>query len=622
MSAVGNEMRRKISPIIIKKMFPSVAFVLFFALFAAISHAQTTEFTYQGRLADGGQTANGNFDLEFRLFDAETGGTEIGALQRLNVPVAGGIFSVKLDFGANFDGQTRFLEIAVKPPGSANSFVTLAPRQTITSAPYAIKSLTATNALQLGGIAANQYVLTGDSRLNDDRNPLPNSANYIQNATATQANADFAISGSGTLGGTLSAETVNARTDFSLSGNRVLSIAGTDNLFAGIAAGSANTSGSGNAFFGSNGGSSNTGGVSNAFFGSSAGLDNTLGSANSFFGFRAGENNTTANFNSFFGILAGFGNTRGESNSFFGKFSGIDNTDGTRNSFFGAESGISNRTGNFNSFFGNTAGETNSTGNFNTFFGASAGRLNTTGSNNTIIGASANVAANNFNVATAIGSFARVTTSNTIQLGRTGGEDRVIAPGGIALRDGSLRLREPNDTNHSIGYDSAVDGIRFAAFGGFRWFNSRLSRIQMDLTTAGDLFIVGSYRQISDARYKTDVQTLTGALDTIGRLRGVTFNWKSEQNDNRRTQIGFIAQEIEEVLPSLVSTDENGYKSISYPNVVPVLVEAFKEQQSQIEAQKAQIKEQKQQLQDQQLLFENLRRIVCRSNAEEKICQQ
>ena len=80
-------------------------------------------------------SANGNYDFEFRLFDAGAGGALIGVQQVLNVSVVNGVFNVNLDFGANaFPGANRFLEISVAPAGGAG-FTILAPRQQILSAP-------------------------------------------------------------------------------------------------------------------------------------------------------------------------------------------------------------------------------------------------------------------------------------------------------------------------------------------------------------------------------------------------------------------------------------------------------------------------------------------------------
>jgi hypothetical protein len=63
-------------------------------------------------------------------------------------------------------------------------------------------------------------------------------------------------------------------------------------------------------------------------------------------------------------------------------------------------------------------------------------------------------------------------------------------------------------------------------------------------------------------------------------LRGITFDWKQKDfpgmNFSDGCQVGFLAQEVEKVLPELITTDNSGYKSVAYANVVPVLVEAIK----------------------------------------------
>jgi hypothetical protein len=96
------------------------------------------------------------------------------------------------------------------------------------------------------------------------------------------------------------------------------------------------------------------------------------------------------------------------------------------------------------------------------------------------------------------------------------------------------------------------------------------------------------YGQSSDARFKRNIATCDNALDTILRLRGVTFDWDREGFPSRNfpegRRIGFLAQELELALPELVSTGSDGYKSVSYAGVVPVLVEAMKAQQKQIDA--------------------------------------
>ncbi|MBS1791794.1 MAG: tail fiber domain-containing protein [Acidobacteria bacterium] len=131
---------------------PNKLFITLIVLCGSVSvaFAQTTAFTYQGKLIDSGQSANGNYDFQFKLFDAVSGGTQQGStLTNPTVAVSNGVFTVTLDFGVCatcFNGTARFLEIAVRPAGSMNSYTMLAPRQPVTSTPYAIRALAATSS--------------------------------------------------------------------------------------------------------------------------------------------------------------------------------------------------------------------------------------------------------------------------------------------------------------------------------------------------------------------------------------------------------------------------------------------------------------------------------------------
>ncbi len=125
-------------------------------LYSAVSAAapQGVAFTYQGRLDSGGVPQTGAFDVRFRLHDAPAAGAQVGAdLTLTAVPVVAGLFSADLDFGTSaFTGQARWLEVAVKGAGDAD-FVTLTPRQPITSVPYATYALSGG-----GGGGSSQWV--------------------------------------------------------------------------------------------------------------------------------------------------------------------------------------------------------------------------------------------------------------------------------------------------------------------------------------------------------------------------------------------------------------------------------------------------------------------------------
>jgi len=450
------------------QVFPSRSWRLFLLIALLLMSAnsvvlaQTTTFTYQGRLTDVGTPANGNYDLQFALFDSASSGGQIGSNQTLpNVSVSNGIFTVALDFGANaFTGANRYLEISARLANNG-PFTLLSPRQQISSTPYAIRTLNATtadtamNATQLGGLAASQYVQTNDSRLSDPRHPTPGDSNYIQNTSAPQASSNFNVSGNGTAGGTLSGNAVNATTQYNIGGNRVLSVTGQDNTFAGFNAGQHIETETFLTGFG------------NSFFGRFAGFANEA-SNNSFFGAKAGEFNTSGGQNSFFGNTAGVGNTTGEQNSFFGYGAGNVNTKGDLNAFFGLYAGNANDGSN------------------NSFFGSNAGNSNTTGDYNTVIGQNADVGSGNLNHATAIGAGAIVNTSNTIVLGRADGSDFVKVPGFLTI---------PN----------------LAAAG----------TTQLCLNS---FFRVGACS--SSLRYKTNLAAYRSGLSVINRLRPISFTWK------------------------------------------------------------------------------------------------
>ena len=115
--------------------------VIFLALMGCVSaaHAQGTAFTYQGRLNDGANPANGTYNLRFALFDALTFGNQVGTpLTNSPVTVSNGLFTVTLDFGGSvFSVADRWLEIGVRTNGGG-AFANLSPRQQITPSPYAI----------------------------------------------------------------------------------------------------------------------------------------------------------------------------------------------------------------------------------------------------------------------------------------------------------------------------------------------------------------------------------------------------------------------------------------------------------------------------------------------------
>ena len=93
----------------------------------------------------------------------------------------------------------------------------------------------------------------------------------------------------------------------------------------------------------------------------------------------------------------------------------------------------------------------------------------------------------------------------------------------------------------------------------------------------------------SDKRLKENIKPLDNALDKVMKISGVSFDWKELTEEEKKTihgneghDVGVIAQEIEKVLPEVVTTRDSGYKAVKYEKIVPLLIEAIKEQQDQI----------------------------------------
>lgn len=141
-------------------------------LACAAASAQTTAFTYQGRLTNGQQPAAGLHDFQFRLFDAAAGGAQVGSTQCAdNMLVVAGLFTATIDFGQQFATTApRYLEIQVRADtgldcSSATGFVPLTPRQPLTAAPIASHAKSAFALDAPDGSPANALVVGNDGQI-------------------------------------------------------------------------------------------------------------------------------------------------------------------------------------------------------------------------------------------------------------------------------------------------------------------------------------------------------------------------------------------------------------------------------------------------------------------------
>ena len=232
-----------------------------------------------------------------------------------------------------------------------------------------------------------------------------------------------------------------------------------------------------------------------------------------------------------------------------GVSAGYSNSDGSRNSLFGYNAGYLNNHGSNNSFYGYQAGYGNTAGYSNSFFGYEAGVNNTSGTRNTFLGTTADVVSfgDSLDRAIAIGYGAKVDCSHCAVIGGTGLNAVNV---GIGI------------TNPKVALEVGVlgDGTRALAN---KW----------------DLF--------SDRRWKKDLVQIDDPITKLEAISGYYYYWKEGKDKSR--QVGLIAQEVEAILPEVVSTDADGYKSMDYGKMVALLIEALKNQQSEIDLLKNQV---------------------------------
>ncbi|MGB0918067.1 MAG: tail fiber domain-containing protein [Flavobacteriales bacterium] len=144
---------------------------------------------------------------------------------------------------------------------------------------------------------------------------------------------------------------------------------------------------------------------------------------------------------------------------------------------------------------------------------------------------------------------------------------------------------------HERTGDFGIGSLKFLVSDIASSANATTADTKMTIFNNGNVTITGKFnsngiQETSDKRFKKDIEPLTGALKNLLDLDGVTYKWRSEEFPEKhftdRTEIGLIAQELEAVYPELVATDADGYKSVQYSHLVPVLIEAIKEQQKTI----------------------------------------
>ncbi len=519
---------------------------------------------YQGRVADpAGNAVNGVQSFVFKIYCAQTGGTALWTEQQ-TVPVNNGLFSVFLGSVTPLDlpfDTDYWVEITF---GSE----TMSPRQRLTSAAYAI------NADRLDGYDSNNFyvknrvftvegsipaIVLSDTQSNSKSWGIyagsPSTGCFkIKNITDVKDNLVIDINGNVGIG------TTNPSEKLDVAGNINISSSTSRTLFfggypAGVGAPGAGSKGEKIQLYGTAG----TIGVSDY----AIGIEGSNMWFNSNYGYKWYADSVVRSAFSYQGTQTWYVN---------------DGTSEAGKIYLGTPGGKPGI-----AFF-NTSGtgrsqikQLSSTGGLS--FGAT-----TTGDNP--------------------GDEMVLTTGGNVGIGTT-------SPGN------KLTVYSTGDNQLRIGYNSdwywdierkAGDNLEFYnwsnGIGGTRVVFTNDGNVGIGTMSPGYKLTVngtawcseGSWSG-SDVRWKKQVTPLTGALDKIVKLQGVYYYWRSDEYPDlgfsNAKQIGLIGQDTEKIVPEVVTTDSNGYKGISYEKLVPLLIEAVKEQQREIEELKKIIAEKK-----------------------------
>ena len=387
-----------------------------------------------------------------------------------------------------------------------------------------------------------------------------------------------------------------------------------------------NTTGSDNTAIGFLALRENITGQQSVAVGAAALLSNIDGSFNTAIGTNALASNNSGKSNVAVGLQSLMKNIDGAGNTSIGRGALRENNTGDQNVALGYQSGLLIN-GDRNTLVGYQAGYTNSNGTANVLIGYKAG-YDETGSNKLYISNSQT------SPPLVYGEFDNKTLSihGRVGIGTNSPEVMLHASGGDVIIDRGSTLqgltrsltiggaKSTNDTSYAEiifeNYDdddvseyigakiislnptngsnrgdlrfltapnatAPVERMRIEGQGNVGIDCDPNVKFQVGVDGDGSVAEGNAWNTFSDRRYKSNIETLQNASEVIAQLHGRKFIWNYSGNQD----IGFVAQEVEAVLPEIVHTNEAGYKSLDYAKVTPLLVEAIKEQNRIIEEQ-------------------------------------
>ncbi len=359
-------------------------------------------------------------------------------------------------------------------------------------------------------------------------------------------------------GDKISSGTYNSMLGYQAGNNTTI---GSNNLFLGYRSGYMNISGGNNVFIGTESGYVNQYTFQNTYVGYRSGYE-LSGAANTVLGSMAGENASGAN-NTFIGTSAGRLATGGN-NTFLGQGAGYgfpDINTGVRNTYIGQAVGAKTTTGSYNVMLGFNSGYLNYEGSRNTFLGYDAGHNIHEGSGNIFIGYEAGKNIDGISNRLVIENSSADSTTALIY-GEFDQDDLRI--------NGNVGINYPAVNGYGLILD-VPDG----------------QTSTYTLWVYGSSYSSGGTWVASDEKFKKDIIPINNSVQKLSMLSGVYYNLKVDEFPKMKfpdkKQIGFLAQEVEQYFPELVKEDSEGNKAINYSKFTPIIVEAIKEQQKQID---------------------------------------
>lgn len=551
----------------------TILLTVFTLLYAALAQS----FTYQGLLRESGSPASGTYDFRFRLWNAESGGEQVGTDQFADdLSVAGGLFTTALDFGSVWDGTDRYLEIAVRPGSSEDEYQELSPRVKVNFTPYSV--------------FASRVPWDGITGMPDG------FADGVDNDTTYDAGAGLHLDGT-----TFSIDTTGAVSGQSLifdgtniiwgnptalltlpfegsastaAHNAALKITNTATTGETYAVWGLNTSPDGIALFGH---ATTTTGTNYGVMGRTSSRAGT-----GVFGLASSGN----------GVATG---VMGRSNSIAG--TGVTGTAPT----YGVTGYSTLTTG----FAAGVWGQSESDNGRGVYGFATA----PTGATFGVWGLSAST--------TGTGVFGYAAATNGANYGTYGRSDSSAGSGAVGLASSLTGTTyglwgQSNSTSGTGVYGRAVagSGTTYGVYGqsdspqgyggyfvGRGYFSGRVGigvtdpEYRLELPNVADPSGQGranAWVIYSSIRWKENVQPIDNALERVLSLQGVFYDWKPEHGGKR--DVGFIAEEVARILPEIVQMDADGIHALGldYSRLVPVLVEAIKQLKAENDATRAQ----------------------------------